>query len=66
MGYDRFIIPKYGVVPKSVMPESANSSNSRDLNNYLNKLLRKDAVVLRKMVAQGETLDAIEERKKKC
>ena len=48
------------------MPESANSSNSRDLNNYLNKLLRKDAVVLREMVAQGETLDAIEEKKKKC
>ncbi|HBA5602400.1 TPA: aminopeptidase, partial [Enterococcus faecium] len=57
------LFQKYGVVPKSVMPESANSSNSRDLNNYLNKLLRKDAVVLRKMVAQGETLDAIEEKK---
>ena len=31
------IFQKYGVVPKAVMPESSNSSNSRDLNNYLNK-----------------------------
>jgi len=38
---------KYGVVPKAAMPESSNSSNSRDLNNYLNKKLRKEAVILR-------------------
>lgn len=31
------IFDKYGVVPKTAMPESSNSSNSRDLNNYLNK-----------------------------
>ncbi|OTN75524.1 aminopeptidase C [Enterococcus sp. 8G7_MSG3316] len=49
------IFQKYGVVPKSVMPESSNSSNSRDLNNYLNKKLRKDAVALRKLVEAGET-----------
>lgn len=45
------LFKKYGVVPKAVMPESSNSSNSRDLNKYLNKLLRKHAVVLRKLVA---------------
>ncbi|MBO1307725.1 C1 family peptidase [Enterococcus sp. 669A] len=45
------LFKKYGVVPKVVMPESSNSSNSRDLNKYLNKLLRKHAVVLRKLVA---------------
>ncbi|GMA42876.1 hypothetical protein GCM10025853_03320 [Tetragenococcus halophilus subsp. halophilus DSM 20339] len=32
---------KYGVVPKAAMPESSNSSNSRDLNNYLNKNFAK-------------------------
>ena len=45
------------------MPESANSSNSRDLNNYLNKLLRKDATVLREMIAGGETAEAIQAKK---
>jgi len=49
------IFQKYGVVPKAVMPESSNSSNSRDLNNYLNKKLRKDAVALRKLVDAGQS-----------
>ncbi|MGL9727363.1 aminopeptidase C [Enterococcus sp. DIV0756] len=54
------LFQKYGVVPKSVMPESSNSSNSRDLNNYLNKLLRKHAVLLRQMVAEEATDEEIQ------
>ncbi|MGX7173738.1 aminopeptidase C [Enterococcus ratti] len=57
------LFQKYGVVPKSVMPESTNSSNSRDLNNYLNKLLRKDAVILRRMVSANETPEVIQSKK---
>lgn len=57
------IFQKYGVVPKSVMPESSNSSNSRDLNNYLNKLLRKDAVTLRSLVAEGKANEDIQKAK---
>ncbi|AQP53356.1 aminopeptidase [Vagococcus penaei] len=49
------IIQKYGLVPKSVMPESFNSSMSRELNTYLNKKLRKDANTLRQLVANGAT-----------
>jgi bleomycin hydrolase len=60
------IFQKYGIVPKSAMPESSNSSNSRDLNNYLNKKLRKDAVTLRQLVADGKTPEAIQTAKKKC
>lgn len=48
------LFQKYGVVPKAVMPESSNSSISRDLNKYLNKLLRKHAVVLRKLAAEKD------------
>ncbi|MGO3115829.1 aminopeptidase C [Enterococcus pseudoavium] len=54
------LFQKYGVVPKSVMPESSSSSNSRDLNNYLNKLLRKHAVLLRQMVAEKATAEEIQ------
>lgn len=54
------LFQKYGVVPKSIMPESSNSSNSRDLNNYLNKLLRKHAVLLRQMVAEDATAEEIQ------
>jgi bleomycin hydrolase len=57
------IFHKYGVVPKTVMPESSNSSNSRDLNNYLNKKLRKDAVALRQLVAEGKTAEDIQTAK---
>ncbi|MFC4772051.1 C1 family peptidase [Enterococcus hermanniensis] len=54
------LFQKYGVVPKSVMPESSNSSNSRDLNNYLNKLLRKHATLLRQMVAEKASNEEIQ------
>ncbi|MBO0430922.1 C1 family peptidase [Enterococcus sp. DIV0660C] len=57
------LFQKYGVVPKSVVPESANSSNSRDLNNYLNKMLRKDAVTLRELVAKGSPEAEIQAKK---
>ena len=54
------LFQKYGVVPKAVMPDSSSSSNSRDLNNYLNKLLRKHAVLLRQMVAEEATAEEIQ------
>ncbi|MDN6663755.1 MAG: C1 family peptidase [Tetragenococcus koreensis] len=54
---------KYGVVPKAAMPESSNSSNSRDLNNYLNKKLRKDAATLRQLVADGASESDIQTKR---
>ena len=47
------LFEKYGVVPKSAYPESISSSNSRELNQILNKLLRQDAQILRELVAEG-------------
>lgn len=57
------IFQKYGVVPKAVMPESKNSINSRNLNNYLNKLLRKHAVILRQLVAENASPEQIEDNR---
>ncbi|MEW4355228.1 aminopeptidase C [Streptococcus pneumoniae] len=57
------LFEKYGVVPKSVYPESISSSNSRELNAVLNKLLRQDAQILRDLVANGESLEAIQAKK---
>lgn len=54
------IFQKYGVVPKSVYPESFSSSASGALNSYLNKKLRKDAITLRKLVAEGKSQEEIE------
>ncbi|WP_056951820.1 aminopeptidase C [Lacticaseibacillus nasuensis] len=57
------LIDKYGIVPKSVMPETYSSSKSSELNSVLNLKLRKDAVTLRGAVANGESADAIQAKK---
>ena len=44
------LIAKYGVMPKSAMPESFNSNRSNGINDLLNTKLRHDAVVLRHLV----------------
>ena len=53
------IIEKYGIVPKSVMPETYNSSKSNELNSTLNLKLRKDATILRQLVADKASDDEI-------
>lgn len=57
------LFEKYGVVPKSVYPESVASSNSRELNQYLNKLLRQDAQILRDLVASGASIETLQAKK---
>ena len=46
------IINKYGICPKSVYGETAQSSGTGNMNSLLNRALKVDAVVLRKMVAK--------------
>ncbi len=57
------LFEKYGVVPQSVYPESISSSNSRELNQYLNKLLRQDAQLLRELIAQGADQETVQAKK---
>ncbi|MFC6164432.1 aminopeptidase C [Lactiplantibacillus dongliensis] len=59
------LIQKYGIVPKSVMPETYNSSKSAEINSTLNLKLRKDAVELRELVAAKASADDIQARKEK-
>ncbi len=48
------IVKKYGVVPKSVMPETFQSSHTRSLLQKINGKLRKCAIELRALVAEGK------------
>jgi len=57
------LFEKYGVVPKSVYPESVSSSNSRELNAILNKLLRQDAQILRDLLASGADQATVQAKK---
>ncbi len=59
------LVKKYGVVPKSAMPESAVSSATRDMNRVVTELLRTDAVLLRRMAAQGRQREALEAEKRR-
>ncbi|MDR6998779.1 C1 family peptidase [Neobacillus niacini] len=57
------LVKKYGVVPKQVMPESYQSSDSPELNSILNAKLRDCAFVLRSMHQDGRTEHELEEDK---
>ena len=57
------LFEKYGAVPKSVYPESISSSDSHELNQILNKLLRQDAQILRELVAEGANLAELQAKK---
>lgn len=53
-------ISKYGIVPKSAMPESFSTENTSRLNRILADQLRKDALDLRKLVADGASAKVVD------
>jgi bleomycin hydrolase len=59
--WDMFInvIQRYGVVPKSIMPENFNSSNSGYVNQFATLKLREDAMILRQMHQKGATVSKL-------
>ncbi len=54
------LVLKYGVVPKSAMPETFASENSRSLNAAMNVKLRRAAAILRKEHRAGASKEALE------
>lgn len=57
------LVAKYGVVPKDVMPETYQSSQSAMMNELLDLKLRSDASIIRKMYNDGYKLDDIRQKK---
>lgn len=57
------LVEKYGLVPKSAYPESANSRSSDDFIQYINSKLREFAVELRAAHKAGETEEQLRARK---
>ena len=57
------LIHKYGVVPKSAMPETESSSNTARMNAILKEKLREGARTLRDAMAHGATVDDARETK---
>ncbi|MCI6157781.1 MAG: C1 family peptidase [Peptoniphilaceae bacterium] len=63
--WDMFVnlVKKYGLVPKEAMPETFQSSNTRDMNEYLTKLLRQGARKLRTGAKSGAGEDELQNLK---
>ena len=57
------LVSKYGLVPKSAYPESANSRNTDDFIQYINSKLREFAADMREAHRNGESEEAIRARK---
>jgi len=57
------LVRKYGVVPKSVMPESESSSSSMAMNAAVRAKLREFAADLRRRHAEGESDESLRKRK---
>ncbi len=57
------LVRKHGLVPKSAMPETFSSSNTRGLNQALTGLLRKGSRDLRAEAASGASPDRLQEVK---
>ncbi|WP_338217766.1 aminopeptidase C [Lacticaseibacillus salsurivasis] len=53
------LIEKYGIVPKSVMPETYNSSKTGEVNSVLNLKLRQAAAEIQKAAQAGQDDDAL-------
>ena len=57
------LIHKYGVIPKSAMPETESSSNTARMNAILKEKLREGARTLRDAIAHGAVVDDARETK---
>ena len=53
------LVDKWGAVPKDAMPETACTKNSTQMDATLDRLLHKDAVELRRLVAAREDATGI-------
>ena len=59
------LVGKYGVVPKSVFPETYQSSNSSRLNSILKAKLREYAREIRELHKLGKNVAVMRKTKKK-
>lgn len=57
------LAPKYGLVPKSVQPETFSAENTSKISSLISSKLREYGLELRKMVADGKKAQAIGARK---
>ncbi|KFI57698.1 aminopeptidase C [Bifidobacterium gallicum DSM 20093 = LMG 11596] len=55
------LVEKYGVMPLNIMPDTAVTKNTAELNAVLNKMLRQDALALRALVHERASEEKLNE-----
>lgn len=55
----KVLVKKYGIVPAEIMPETAQSSNTEEMNNRLNYYLRKISAKIRNAASEGKSIEDI-------
>lgn len=53
------LVKKYGVVPKTIMPETKDSEDSEVLTGILSTKIRKDAIKLRKLLSEEVNINEL-------
>ncbi len=66
--WDMFVslVKKYGICPKSAMPETYQSSHTQAMTRLLNRRLRKFNADIRRLKAEGAKPAALRKEKDKC
>lgn len=57
--YVLYLVDKYGVVPKSVMPDTYSAAHTNEMNDLLSTVIRKGIVSLRAKAGEGATLEQL-------
>ena len=57
------LIEKYGLVPKTVMPDTSNTDNSNRMNSILETVLRDTAAEIRILASQGGEVEEMRRKK---
>ncbi|WP_130811855.1 aminopeptidase C [Olsenella sp. Marseille-P4559] len=60
------LIAKWGLVPKDVMPETACSKSSAEMDAQLNRLLRRTAAEIRRAHRKGASAEGLAAKKDAC
>lgn len=64
--YFSYLVKKYGVVPKSAMPGTEGTMNSRNMNRQLVDRLHECAENIHKMAKEGKKVAALRKEKETC
>lgn len=59
------LVNKYGIIPKSAMPDTASSVSTKEMNSLLTELIVENACRMRKEYKLGKTVNQLKESKKK-